>query len=112
MSRDASHALRQTLADSHWLSRRSLRNEKVRGSSPLSSTGINVGLTRSFVLLAGEQDCPVLLACAPGVAVVRSSWLDRKIVYDQADRAAWSFLDELRELRDEVRSQPSTLQGE
>jgi hypothetical protein len=38
MSCDASHAPRQTLADFDQPCRRSLRNEKVRGSSPLSST--------------------------------------------------------------------------
>jgi hypothetical protein len=32
------------------------RNEKVRGSSPLSSTSSNTALTRAFVLLIGQQD--------------------------------------------------------
>jgi hypothetical protein len=49
---------------------RLVRNEKVRGSSPLSSTIFNMALARSFVLLAGQLACPVLLAFAPGVAVV------------------------------------------
>jgi hypothetical protein len=48
---------------------RLVRNEKVRGSSPLSSTIFNMALTRSFVLMAAQLDSPVLLACAPGVAV-------------------------------------------
>jgi hypothetical protein len=32
-----------------------------------------MALTRSFVLVASEQDAPVFLACAPGVAVVKPS---------------------------------------
>ena len=49
---------------------RLVRNEKVRGSSPLSSTICNMALTRSFVLLADVQDCSSFVACAPGVAVL------------------------------------------
>jgi hypothetical protein len=46
---------------------RLVRNEKVRGSSPLSSTVLNMVLTRSFVLLLGKQDCTCILAFAPSV---------------------------------------------
>jgi len=50
--------------------RRCLRNEKVRGSSPLSSTIFNIALTRSFVPLTDELDCRAFFACAPDDAVV------------------------------------------
>jgi hypothetical protein len=49
---------------------RSLRNEKVRGSSPLSSTILNMALTRSFCSHGSSAGFPpVILACAPGAAV-------------------------------------------
>ena len=45
--------------------RRNLRNEKVRGSSPLSSTRFNIALTRPFAPLAGEQDCSCISRVCP-----------------------------------------------
>jgi hypothetical protein len=49
---------------------RLVRNEKVRGSSPLSSTTTNLALTRPFVLLAGERDCFRIYHVCRVVAVV------------------------------------------
>ena len=48
-----------------------LRNEKVRSSSLLSSTNLNMALTRSFVHLGRSSELPCTAhMCAPGVAVV------------------------------------------
>jgi hypothetical protein len=43
------------------------RNEKVRGSSPLSSTNCNMALTRSFVLSVGQQGCRSISRVPPAL---------------------------------------------
>ena len=71
VSYDASHATRRTPADTNEPCRRRLRNEKVRGSNPLSSTQAKVTLTRrrttvayaSFPCDSGSSDSGVLLVC-------------------------------------------------
>ncbi len=50
---------------------RLVRNEKVRGSSPLSSTIFNMALTRSFVLWLAGSAAPYFLVCAPKRCRVR-----------------------------------------